>query len=111
MSPQEIKELLQAVGTEIPKLVESIMKTMYNAENADNMAKAVAQFYKSMKEAGMDDRQAYDLTQQFMSSFNIGGIISKAIDSGDDTHGLSDRIEEMVEERLEKRLKKLDKDD
>ncbi|MBU1158576.1 MAG: hypothetical protein KKE24_04475 [Candidatus Thermoplasmatota archaeon] len=79
MKPQEIKELLQVVGTEIPKLVESIMKTMYNAENAESMAKGVAQFYKSMKDAGMDEKQAYDLTQQFMASFSLGGIISKAV--------------------------------
>jgi hypothetical protein len=111
--PEQLKEILSVVSTEIPKLIESITKTIYNMDNAENMAKAVAQFYKSMKEAGMDDKQAYELTQEFMSSFSIGGIIGQAVQGGssrENRDDLNEYIEERIGKKLEKKLEKL-KDD
>lgn len=113
---QELKEILSVVSTEIPKLIESITKTMYNQENAQNMAKAVAEFYKSMKAAGMDDKMAYELTQEFMSSFSLGSMISKAIQGGSpddvDLDDLDEKIEEEVERKLRKKFgKEKDEDD
>lgn len=111
--PEQLKQILSVVSTEIPKLVEAITKTMYDAENAQNMAKAVAEFYKSMKAAGMDEKQAYELTQEFMSSFSIGGMISKAIggasrDRGDD---IDEFVEEKIKQRIKEKLEEKSKDD
>jgi len=102
MEPQKLKEILSVVSTEIPKLVEAITKTMYDAENAGNMAKAVAQFYKSMKDAGMDEKQAFELTQDFMSSFSIGGMIGKAIQG----HSHDDGVDDLIEARVRAKIKK-----
>jgi len=107
MDAEKLKEILAVVSTEIPKLVEAITKTMYNQENAENMAKSVAQFYKSMKDAGMEEEQAYALTKQFMSSFSVGGLISKAIEGG---RGGEDEIEKEIKKRIKAKLK-LEKDD
>ena len=107
MDAEKLKEILAVVSTEIPKLVEAITKTMYNQENAENMAKSVAQFYKSMKDAGMEEEQAYALTRQFMSSFSVGGLISKAIEGG---RGGEDEIEKEIKKRIKAKLK-LEKDD
>jgi hypothetical protein len=106
MEPEKLKEILSVVSTEIPKLVEAITKTMYNAENAENMAKAVAQFYKSMKDAGMAEDQAFALTQDFMSSFSIGGMIGKAIQGHGHDDGVDDLIEATVREKIKKKLEK-----
>lgn len=76
---KELKELLEAVSTEIPKLLESVSNTLYRTENAEVLAKSVATFYKQMKEAGMDDKKAFELTQQYMSNYSLGGMISSAI--------------------------------
>jgi phosphopantetheine adenylyltransferase len=100
--PEQLKQILSVVSTEIPKLVEAITKTMYNTENAQSMAKAVAEFYKSMKGAGMNEKQAYELTQEFMSSFSIGGMISKAIQGG---ASRGDDIDEFVDEKIKQRIK------
>lgn len=102
--PEELRKVLSVVSTEIPKLIESITKTMYNKENAENMAKAVAEFYKSMKQAGMTDAQAYTLTKEFMSSFSVGGLISKAI-HGTDVLEEKDEIDELVEERIREKIR------
>lgn len=76
---KEVKEVLEVVSTEIPKLLESISNVIYKAENAEVMGKSIAAFYKQMKEAGMDDKQAFELTQQYMKSFSLGGMISSAM--------------------------------
>ena len=76
---KEVKEILEVVSTEIPKLLESISNVIYKAENAEVMGKSIAAFYKQMKEAGMDDKQAFELTQQYMKSFSLGGMISSAM--------------------------------
>jgi hypothetical protein len=77
--PQEVKEILEVVSVEIPKLLESISNVIYKAENAESMGKSIAAFYKQMKEAGMDDKQAFEMTQKFMGSFSLGGMISQTL--------------------------------
>ncbi|MDH4122679.1 MAG: hypothetical protein OEV21_01130 [Thermoplasmata archaeon] len=79
---EELKNILNTVSTEIPKLLEAIGKVLYNPENADQLGKAVAQFYKGLLDAGMTKEQAYELTRQYMSSFSLGGMISSAISAG-----------------------------
>jgi len=76
---REVKEILEVVSTEIPKLLDSISKTLYNPQNAESLGKSVAQFYKQMTEAGMDEKQAYDLTQKFMANFSMGSMISEML--------------------------------
>lgn len=79
---KEVKEILEVVSTEIPKLLESISNVIYKSENAEVMGKSIAAFFKQMKDAGMDDKQAFELTQQYMKSFSLGGMISQAIGGG-----------------------------
>ena len=74
---QEVKEIMQVVSTEIPKLLEAITSAIYDSKNAENFGKAVAEFYKQMKAAGMDDKQAYELTQKYMTNFSLGGMVGQ----------------------------------
>lgn len=76
---KEVKEILEVVSVEIPKLLESISNVMNKPESAEAMGKSIAAFYKQMKAAGMDDKQAFELTQQYMKSFSMGGMIQSAM--------------------------------
>jgi len=76
---QEVKEIMQVVSVEIPKLLESITNAIYDAKNAENFGKAVAEFYKQMKAAGMDEKQAYELTQKYMTNFSLGGMVGQVV--------------------------------
>lgn len=87
---KEVKEILEVISTEIPKLLESISNVIYKAENAETMGKSIAAFYQQMKKAGMDDKQAFELTQQYMKSFSLGSMISSAIGGGMDRAGKKD---------------------
>ena len=74
---KEVKEILEVVTTEIPKLLESITNAIYDEKNAESFGKAVAEFFKQMKAAGMDDKQAYELTQKYMTNFSLGGMVGQ----------------------------------
>jgi len=76
---KELKEILNTVSTEIPKLLESIGKVFSNPENANQIGKAVAQFYKELIAAGMTPDQAYQMTKDYMASFSLGGLISSGM--------------------------------
>ena len=76
---KELKEILGVVSTEIPKLLESISNMIYNKDNAENFGKSVAAFYKQMVDSGMDQKQAFELTQKYMTNFSMGGMLSQVI--------------------------------
>ena len=82
MDAKELKEILNTVSTEIPKLLESIGKVFSNPENANQIGKAVAQFYKELVAAGMTPQQAYEMTRDYMASFSLGGLISSGLKMG-----------------------------
>lgn len=79
---KELKEILDTVSTEIPKMLEAIGKVFTNPESANQVGKAIAQFYKELIAAGMTPEQAYSMTRDYLSSFSLGGLISNAIKAG-----------------------------
>lgn len=68
--PEQIKEILGTVSEKIPDLLEKLGDVLYSKENAAKYADAIAQFYKSLIEAGMDPEQAFKLTEKYMSSLS-----------------------------------------
>jgi hypothetical protein len=104
--PEDLKEILSVVSTEIPKLIEAITSAMYKPEHAQNMAKSVADFYKSMRDAGMDEKTASELTKEFMANFSLGSMISKAIQGSSRGGGDDDDLDEMIERKIKEKWKK-----
>lgn len=112
---EELKEVLNVVSTEIPKLLESISNMIYNKDNAENFGKSVAVFYKQMVDAGMDQKQAFELTQKYMANFSMGGMLGQVI-GGAARRGPDRDVDEEIEKEIkesvrEKIKKKLDEDD
>lgn len=73
--PEKIKEILDIVAEKIPGLLKELSTLLYGPESAKKYAQAAAIFYKELKAAGMTDDQAYELTQQYLSTLNIGKMI------------------------------------
>lgn len=73
--PEKIKEILDVVAEKIPGLLKELSSLLYGPESAKKYAQAAAIFYKELKAAGMNDEQAYELTQQYMSTLNLGQMI------------------------------------
>src|SRR2546428_2371035 len=87
MNADEVKELLEAFSEKIPTLLNSLTDAIYSKDASAKFGAAVADFYKTLKESGMTDEQAFRLTEQYMSSLNIGGMISKPAGEGHQGEG------------------------
>jgi len=77
--PQKIKEIIDVISEKIPGLLKQLSELLYGAQSAKQYAEAAAIFYKELKNAGMNEQQAFELTQQYMSTLNLGNIMGKAM--------------------------------
>jgi hypothetical protein len=77
--PEKIKEILDVVSEKIPGLLKQLSELLYGPKSAKQYAEAAAIFYKELKNAGMTDEQAFELTRQYMSTLNLGNIMGKAM--------------------------------
>ena len=75
--PEKIKEILDIVSQKIPGLLKELSNLLYSPDSAKKYAQAAATFYKELKSAGMTDEQAYELTQQYLSTLNIGKMMGR----------------------------------
>lgn len=73
--PEKIKEILNVVSEKIPGLLKELSNVLYSTDQAKQFGIAIATFYKELKDAGMNDEQAYELTSQYMSTLNLGQMI------------------------------------
>lgn len=107
---KEIKEILEAVSSTVPKLLNEITEALFSAEKSEAFGMAVAKFYKSMVDAGMNEERAFELTQKFMDSSSPGGMISKVlgdsggINLGGKSHGDHDDIGDEIERKVKAKI-------
>ena len=76
---EKFKDVLNVVGEKIPGLLNGLTDSIYGKDASAKFGAAVANFYKTLKDSGMTDEQAFKLTEQYMSSLNLGGMIAKAV--------------------------------
>ncbi len=81
LKPEDFKEILNAFGEKIPALLNGLTDAIYGKDSSAKFGAAVAGFYKTLKDSGMTEEQAFKLTEQYMSSLNLGGILSKVVGS------------------------------
>lgn len=93
LKAENVKEILTVVSEKVPALLNSLADVLYGKEQSVKYGQAVANFYKTLKDSGMTDEQAYELTKQYMSAMNLGGMIGKAIRGGRGGHGFKFKIE------------------
>jgi|SRR3990170_3738714 len=71
---EEVKKVIEIAAEKIPALLNSLTDVLYSKDSAAKYGQAVANFYKTLRDSGMTDEQAYRLTEQYMSSLNIGKL-------------------------------------
>jgi hypothetical protein len=82
--PEKIKDILDVVSKKIPGLLKELSNILYGPKSAKQFAEAAATFYKELKAAGMTDEQAFELTSQYLSTLNIGKMMSRFGKNSDD---------------------------
>jgi len=78
MDPEQVKEIFAVFSEKLPALLNSLTDSIYGKDASAKFGTAVADFYRTLKESGMTDEQAFKLTEQYMSSLNLGGLFAKA---------------------------------
>ena len=69
---EELRGMFKVLGEEVPGLLEKLTKILYGVKESEDFGKAIGNFYKALKEAGMSNEQAFQLTQEYMGNLNIG---------------------------------------
>lgn len=72
---EQIKDIMKALSETVPGLLESLAKILYGPKESEDYGKAVANFYKALKDSGMSNEQAYQLTRDYMSNMSLGNIM------------------------------------
>ncbi|NLN55505.1 MAG: hypothetical protein GX148_04290 [Clostridiales bacterium] len=65
---KEIGELLDEVSTKIPKLLTSLMDTLYSAEAGKKMGESVGGFYNELVNAGIPKEEAVKMARDYILS-------------------------------------------
>mgnify|MGYP000344835507 FL=1 len=75
---EEMKEVLGALSTLVPKLIREIIASIFSEEVGREMGKAAGAFYKSLVEAGIPEQTAIKMTENYISVFtNFGDLLKK----------------------------------
>ena len=78
MDAEGVKEIFEVFSEKLPALLNSLTDSIYGKDASAKFGAAVADFYQKLKESGMTDDQAFKLTEQYMSSLNLGGLFANA---------------------------------
>ena len=70
----EVKKVIEAFSEKVPGLLNNLTDVLYSKSSAEKYGQAVANFYRTLRDSGMTDEQAYKLTEQYMSSLNLGKL-------------------------------------
>ena len=73
---EELRGIFKVLGEEVPGLLQKLTKILYGVKESEDFGKAVGNFYKALKDAGMSNEQAFQLTQEYMSNINLGKAFS-----------------------------------
>ena len=72
---EDMRQIFTILSEQLPRLLESVTKVLYNAQEGEKFGASVAGFYKSLKAAGMSNQEAFELTKEYMSSLSLGGLL------------------------------------
>jgi hypothetical protein len=65
-SVEDLREVLSIVTDQVPDLLRGLRNILYSKEAAENMADAVATFYKKLVEAGIPKEEAMDMARGYV---------------------------------------------
>jgi hypothetical protein len=97
-SPENIKEILAVVSSEVPSLIKNVLGSVFSEEAGRNMGKAAAAYYKEMKDGGLPEQVAVKLTEDYMRTFSSIGDMLRHGGRGEHPHKTSEETNEKEEE-------------
>jgi hypothetical protein len=98
--PENIKQILGVVSTEIPAMIKSILSSVFSEEAGRNMGKAAAAYYKELKDGGLPEQVAVKMTEEYMRTFTSLGEMLRSAGKGGWRHGEGDEIGRQIEKHI-----------
>lgn len=77
---ENIREILDAVGDRVPRMMKNIMGSIYTPEVGADMGRSVGAYYKELIAAGLPEKAALRMTRDF--AFNMKGMM-RGMDMGE----------------------------
>lgn len=100
---EELREVLSVVSKEVPDLIKGIVASVFSEEAGRDMGKAAAAFYKQLKEAGMPEKTAVKMTENYMSVFtSLSDIMKRS--AGREKSEKGDEIGEEISRKIHEKL-------
>lgn len=107
MEPENIKEILGVVSTEVPAMIKSILSSVFSEEAGKNMGKAAAAYYKELKDGGLPEQVAVKMTEEYMRTFTSLGDMLRSAGKGRWSHDdEGDDIGRQIKENINRKLQK-----
>ena len=107
-SPENLKEVLNAVSSEVPSMIKNILGSVFSEEAGRNMGKAAAAYYKELKQGGLPDQVAVKLTEDYMRTFSSIGDMLRNRPSGDE---IGKEVERKVRMKMAEEEEKEEEDE
>ncbi len=106
--PDDLKEVLSVVSTEVPGLIKSILSSVFSEEAGKSMGKAAAAYYKELKDGGLPEQVAVKMTEDYMKTFtNLSEMLrSTGRHGGAKDDELGEEIEKKVRDRVRERMQR-----
>jgi hypothetical protein len=112
MEPENIKEILGVVSSEIPAMIKSILSSVFSEEAGRNMGKAAAAYYKELKDGGLPEPVAVKMTEEYMRTFTSLGDMLRSAGKGRWRHDdEGDEIGRQIKENISRKLQKEDEEE
>lgn len=77
---EEVREILQVVSKEVPKLIQELFRSLYSADNAQQYAEGIGTIYKTLSEQGLPPEMIEKLVMNYADSVNVIGKAMQGID-------------------------------
>ena len=106
MEPENIKEILGVVSSEVPALIKSVLSSVFSEEAGRNMGKAAAAYYKELKNGGLPDQVAVKLTEEYMRTFTSLGDMLRSAGRGRWGHDEGNEIGNEISKRIHEKMQK-----
>jgi hypothetical protein len=106
---EEVRDILDAVSTQVPGLIKSILGSVFSEEAGRNMGKAAAAYYKELKDGGMPEQVAVKMTEDYMRTFTSLGEMLRGMGRGGPGANIGANIGGEVSKAFEKRRHETEK--
>ena len=106
MEPENVREILAVVSSEIPAMIKSILSSVFSEEAGRNMGKAAAAYYKELKDGGLPEPVAVKMTEEYMRTFTSLGDMLRSAGRGRWSHEEGDEISKEIQKRVQEKLQR-----